>query len=283
MGKFIDLTGQQFGRLTVIKRAGTTKSKHTSWLCKCVCGKEVKVTIGSLQNGHTKSCGCLQKEIAIKNSYKNTFFYKNGITKKPNYKRLSSIYNNMKNRCYYIKSIQYKNYGGRGIKVCAEWLDKEKGFENFYNWAMQNGYREDLSIDRIDVNSNYEPNNCRWVTRIEQCNNKTTNHIIKYNGEYHTLSEWCKILNLNYKTVIQRINKSKWDIDKAFTYPVKRIKKVVQLDKDYNIIKIWDNILMIQREKGYIDSSIGACCNNQRKTAYGFIWKFYDDFFNKED
>lgn len=141
-------------------------------------------------------------------------------TNNPNYKdgrkgtRLYSIYNNMLTRCYNSNSRSFAYYGGRGITICDEWLHD---FQAFYNWAISHGYRDDLTIDRIDVNGNYEPNNCRWVTRAEQNRNTRQNHFITYNGETRTLREWANILNINYSTLISRIDTYGWTVEEAFT------------------------------------------------------------------
>lgn len=134
--------------------------------------------------------------------------------------RIYKSWERIKRRCNNPKT--YKNYGGRGIKVCDEW---SKDFMAFYEWAMANGYRDDLTIDRIDVNGNYEPNNCRWVTMKEQENNRRNNHHITYNGETHTIAEWGDILNIPYKVLLQRITTYKWSIEKAFNIPVRPKKK----------------------------------------------------------
>lgn len=114
----------------------------------------------------------------------------------------------MKKSCYNKNDSSYKHYGGRGIKICDEWIEKENGFINFYNWAMNNGYKENLSIDRINVNGNYEPSNCRWATAIQQANNRTNNHYIIYNKEKHTMTEWGRILNISYATLKTRARKN---------------------------------------------------------------------------
>lgn len=153
-----DLTGQRFGRLTVVGRL-PSKNKKTRWLCVCDCGQKTEAKTDHLLSGHTKSCGCLRYE-RLKES--NT---KHGNRRS----RLYTIWEHMKQRCGNPQNKDFKYYGGRNIKVCAEWSDD---FATFWAWALANGYREDLTIDRIDVDGNYEPQNCRWVTQAEQNKNK---------------------------------------------------------------------------------------------------------------
>lgn len=197
MSKIVDLTGKRFGRLTVIKRSGSDKSKHSRWLCKCDCGNETTVTSNCFRN--TKSCGCLAREILSNRMSKHNMY---GT-------RINRIWQRMKTRCNNRNDEHYKNYGARGIKVCEEWNNSENGFLNFYNWAMQNGYRDDLTIDRIDVNGNYEPSNCRWVTNFEQQSNKRNNRIVEYLGNKYTISQLGRYLGINKTTLRNRIN-SNW-------------------------------------------------------------------------
>ena len=205
MGSFIDLTGEKYNKLTVLKRVKNQK-KSTMWLCECDCGNKVIVSAGNLKNNHTTSCGCYAKQNSkSRMQNKQNPMYKHGLYNT----RINEIWNAMKKRCYLKSHMAYSSYGGRGITICDEWLNRENGFVNFYNWAMDNGYQDNLSIDRINVDGNYEPNNCRWVTTEEQQNNKRNNRIIEYNGEKKTLAQWSKIYGINYKTLLSRIRSKK--------------------------------------------------------------------------
>lgn len=154
MSKKIDITGERYGRLTVLKLE-PSKKYLSMWRCRCDCGNEITAYLGNLRRGTTQSCGCLQRERTSKANILH------GDTDSSLYRR----YKHILYRCYNPKCKDYSNYGGRGIKICNEWLDNYKAFRE---WSLQNGYKEELTIDRKDVNGDYEPNNCRWITLEEQ-------------------------------------------------------------------------------------------------------------------
>lgn len=202
-----NLKGQTFGRLTVIEV--TNKRKHGSvvWTCLCQCGNTVEVTSNCLIRGKTKSCGCYKIE-SRKNNCRKTFLT-HGQTKT----KLYGVWQGMKRRCYCPTDKSYKNYGGRGIHLHESWLN----FENFREWSIQNGYKEGLTIERIDVNKNYEPSNCTWIPLKRQARNRRTTHYLSYNGETFSITEWAEKTGIPRKTISQRINNYGWSVDKALT------------------------------------------------------------------
>lgn len=150
--------------------------------------------------------------------------------------RLSEIFRSMKKRCYNPNHNQFKNYGARGIKLCDEWNDRElvkisgfrytKGYLAFKKWALENGYAEGLTIDRIDNNKGYSPENCRWVTMLVQVNNTRRNRYITYKGKTQSVADWCRELGLNYGTLLSRLNFN-WSVEEAIETPVfDRTKKI---------------------------------------------------------
>lgn len=210
------LLGQKFGRLLVLRQAedyiGENYSK-SRWLCKCDCGNEIVVRSAGLTSGLTKSCGCLKSDINSKAHKKHNL---SGT-------KIYRIYSGMKDRCFNKNDEHYSDYGGRGITICSEWLG-EHGVEHFAKWAYENGFDENAdyrqcTIDRINVNGNYEPSNCRWATQKEQCNNWRKTKRYEYNGEFHTLSEWADITGLNYHMLKARVTKYGYTMKEAIETP----------------------------------------------------------------
>lgn len=200
------MTGKRFGRLTVLKFSGTDTGGRTKWLCRCDCGNEKIIDGYKIRSGNTQSCGCYQAEMRGKSKITH------GMTNS----RLYSIWCGMKARCTNPKNPEYGQYGGRGIKICSEWQQ----FENFAVWAFSNGYSDELSIDRINVNGNYSPQNCRWATSFEQQNNKQYNHKLTVYGITHTIAEWAQITGLKYDTIERRVNAYGWNDADAVLTPV---------------------------------------------------------------
>lgn len=187
MSKRKELTNTRFERLLVIKRVESNFKGNARWLCRCDCGKEIIVLTYSLTSGHTKSCGC----------YSHDKFKESITTHGQRHTKLYSIWCGMKQRCYNERHENYLYYGGNGIEICEEWANN---FVAFMDWAMQNGYKEPLEIDRKDSNGNYEPENCKWSTRTEQVRNRSNTVFITFNCQKKTLKEWCEIFKVNYKT-----------------------------------------------------------------------------------
>lgn len=207
MAKCVDLTGQRFGRLVVLERVENSKTGSSRWLCKCDCGKTRIHSAGTLNYGTVQSCGCYGREIRKKSH----------TTHNKSKTKLYRVWASMRERCFSPSCNGFVYYGGRGITVCDEWNDS---FQAFYDWAMTNGYCEGLSIDRIDVDGNYEPSNCRWVSRNIQANNTRKNVSIEYNGECHTIGEWADILGIEYITLWMRFRRG-WSVEKVFQTPLK--------------------------------------------------------------
>ena len=237
--------GDKFGKLTVIEKADDyirpNKIHEPRWKCKCDCGNITIVNEYALKSGKTKSCGCLVKNAII---IANT---KHGLSDT----RIYHKYYGMIYRCYNPNSDRYSEYGGRGITICDEWLDKDNGFINFYNWAISHGYRDDLEIDRINVNGNYEPNNCRWIPKEYQYYNKRDSRKIYFNGEKITIPQLANILGITSQLLRYRLEENNWDLSSLFTYITDQYgnTKAYLLDIHKNPISI--NIIYFIDEYGF--------------------------------
>lgn len=211
MSKFIDMTGQIYGRLIVIEPA-YKKDRTWYWKCQCKCGNTTVVNGNNLRHGITKSCGCYKHQRMIDANIKH-----NGC-----YTRIYNIWRRMITRCYDTNYHLYKNHGGRGIIVCPEWKNKETGFITFREWAYFNGYSDDLTLDRINNDGNYEPSNCRWANYITQANNKRNNWLITLNGETKPFMIWCDEYGLrnHWNAIRMRIQKYGWSPEEAFLTPI---------------------------------------------------------------
>ena len=190
--------GDCFGRLTVIKEL-QPPNKERWILCKCSCGQEKKIRLYNLTKGNIRSCGCLRRERVAEQNYKHGF-----TTRKDGPDRLYKIWSSMKARCLNPNIAAYPRYGGRGIKICDEWLNS---YTAFRTWALSNGYNDTLSIDRIDNDKGYSPENCRWADRVTQQNNRSFNHKVTFNNETHTFAEWEKITGIKQVTIRQRLSR----------------------------------------------------------------------------
>lgn len=206
---FIDLTGNKYNHLTCIR--WENKNDCIYWLCKCDCGNETWVKPNNLKNNSVKSCGCIRANVNKIHGMSHT--------------RIHNIWSKMIERCFDSNSKMYKWYGKRGISVCGEWKGTD-GFLSFMKWSLENGYSENLTIDRIDNNGNYCPENCRWTDKITQANNTRANKKIEYNGEIHTIAEWSRIVEIPYYTIEQRILKLNWNIGEALGYEKHKRKGV---------------------------------------------------------
>ena len=204
MSKRRDIAGHRFGHLIAVRRAGSIAGKSI-WECRCDCGGLSSVRLTDLTTGKVKSCGCVRREILSTQGAKNA-------THGASHTRLYGIWLGMKQRCQYKNGHAYGNYGGRGVSVCDEWMNS---FVVFRDWAMANGYRDDLSIDRKDTNGPYAPWNCRWSTMEEQQNNRRNNLVITCGGTSLTLSQWAKRTGIPAATISWRV-KAGWPENELF-------------------------------------------------------------------
>ena len=207
MGKALDLNGKRFGRLTVLERAERGKWGEFCWVCKCDCGEVKTISGKNLISGRTQSCGCYRKEVTAKLAEQSP---KGHLIHGMSRSKLYRVFASMKDRCFNERSKSYKNYGGRGIIVCSEWLK----FEVFREWALSNGYMEGLTIERIDVNGNYCPENCTWIPLKDQQCNKTTS--VKYNSR--TQMEWAVVLGVSESGLRNYRKRHNCSLEKAVRY-----------------------------------------------------------------
>ena len=233
----LDLVGKRFGRLTVIEDDGRRTPKgQVIWHCVCDCGNHTYVQTSYLTTGDTRSCGCLFKETCrLPNTIRHGDASPNG-----EHTRIYESWHQMKKRCNNPKDHNYKNYGGRGISVCEGW-DR---YENFRDWALGNGYNDELTLDRIDVDGNYEPSNCRWADAITQGNNRRTNRYVEYQGETHTISEWSRVIGISHDVIAGRLNRG-WSIEDALTKPTRSRKQScpgIEYNGETRSIKEWSDI-----------------------------------------
>lgn len=215
-GRIKNLTGKRFGKLVASKCVGKDRHNNAVWLCRCDCGREKTVASRSLVSGNTRSCGCLE-----------TGRFINGLGGKRHggsNERLYRVWGGMRNRCYDENRPEYPNYGGRGIRVCDEWLHD---YAAFRKWAYENGFDPDLSgyecsIDRIDVNGDYRPDNCRWIPMSEQGWNTRRIGMIEYRGEPMTLVEASGLYGIAAKTIKGRLKRG-WPVERAVETPARKL------------------------------------------------------------
>lgn len=211
MGIVKDLSGQKFGRLTAVRLDHLDKDTGNSayWLFRCDCGNE-KVLCGKFVSyGGTKSCGCLQKGQAKQSNTKHG----------ESHTKLNYIWSAIKQRCFNPANRDYANYGARGITVCDEWRND---FISFRDWSYKNGYVEGMTIDRIDNNEGYSPDNCRWTDKIVQNNNRRSNHFVEWRGESRSLADWERVLGIKQRVLWARLNDG-WSVERAFTTKAKTV------------------------------------------------------------
>lgn len=185
--KYQDISGMKFGKLTVVKRGGINKRGRHVWICSCECGGTKEAEAYDLISGKIKSCGCLaqkKNKAKKKTSNRRSRSYRN-----PSLPDTAHVLYGMQTRCYNKSNPSYKNYGGRGIKICDEWMDKEHGVENFIKWCSESGYKKGLTIERIDNDGDYCPENCKWATKAEQSCNRRNTILVLCNGTFVPISK----------------------------------------------------------------------------------------------
>lgn len=218
MGKLIDLTGQRFGRLTVIKRVGLDSTgKNSTWLCRCDCGVEKVISRVSLVRGGSRSCGCLNSQ---ESKQRIKMLHDVHRDEYPKIERLSRIWRKMRNRCLNPNNSSFKDYGGRGIEICSEW----DNFYEFQEWALNSGYSKELTLDRINVNGNYDPENCRWVSLKRQERNKRNTIYLTLHGIKKPMADWSDEIGISWRTLHSRYVRG-WSDEQILTTPVQKHKQ----------------------------------------------------------
>lgn len=217
--KIKDLTGKRFGKLIAVS-IDHRKGCRTYWKCVCDCGNSRIVSTDHLRNGDTTDCGCYRKHIS--------HYEKHGMSQT----RLYTIWSLMKRRCLNSSTKEYKSYGGRGITLCDEWLESK----SFIDWALDNGYSDNLTLDRIDNDGNYCPENCRWVSRKVQSENRRSNRFITYNGETKTITQWAEDNGLKYYIVKKRLDILGWSVEKALTEPIQMKYSNKKIESEKQIV-----------------------------------------------
>lgn len=252
-----DETGNRYGRLTVLEYAGTN-GHNALWKCKCDCGNEcVKLGI-QLRRQQTRSCGCIHKEqLSARNQRYSVIAPR----------RLYQTWHGMIDRCEKRKSKYYCNYGGRGISVCEEWHD----FDSFASWALTHGYSDDLTIDRVDNDGNYCPENCKWSTKVEQENNKRTNRRVEIGGKTMNLGQWCETYGISPITVQSRLRYG-WNIEDAIKTPVSPKKKVMCIETG----EVFETAREAGNKHGASKTSISTAASGKTKTSCGLHWKYVE-------
>lgn len=260
--------GEIYGRWTVIDNSfERLDTGNRTLLCRCECGTVRQVIMNELRSGRSQSCGCMRNELAS-NRLKT-----HGMSGT----RIYRIFQCMKDRCYSKSHEAYFRYGGRGIIICDEWLDS---FENFYNWAISHGYRDSLSIDRIDNNGNYEPKNCKWSTTKEQNNNRKNHRYITYDGKTMNVSQWANYLGLPRGTLQNRISAGKTIEEVLSTsslskkIPLGYVNHVQKYSLDGTLIETYMNLKDAAESVNGIASSVQYVCDKINRTYKGFKWKY---------
>lgn len=215
MHKAKDITGEKYGKLTVLGRDYTKGTKMAYWVCECDCGEIISARGTRLKDGTTNSCGCDKNRYTNYNVSKRTsnLYTRTQLSET----RLYKIWQGMKERCYNPKDDKYKYYGAKGIKVCDEWQNAY----SFIAWAIENGYIKGFTIDRIDPNKDYSPSNCRWANNFTQSNNRTSNKLLTIDGNTLTIAQWCRVYDIPESTVRNRLNKG-MNAKLALTLPSQR-------------------------------------------------------------